>query len=447
LSPAVELPDGWSTEAESRMDGAWWASFPDPALPELLDEALANNWNLAAAGARLEAAAAEAKIAGADVWPALNLTGNAARQEQVLTFLKDPVTGAPLKNVSNSFGVSLGVSWELDLWGRVRNGKSAAAADLQAATADYAAARQSIAAQTMKAWFAALEAQEQAALAQETVASFERTVERIRSRYERGLQPSLDVRLGLVDLADARTVAAARQVARDRAVRQLEILLGRYPAGRLEAAGSLPDPPADVPAGLPAELLSRRPDLVAAERRLAASLRRNASARRALLPRLTLTGSAGRSSSELGDLLAGDFSVWSIAGGLLQPIFQGGRLRAQVSRSGALADAALATWANSVLTACAEIETLLASESFLRVQETEQRIRAEEAAAAHAQARRRYERGLTDVNTLLSSQRSAAQARSAWLDARRQRLDARVDLHLALGGDFGEARPSGGSAS
>ena len=299
----------------------------------------------------------------------------------------------------------------------------------------------------MKAWFAAVEAQEQAALADETVASFERTVERIRSRYERGLQPSLDVRLGLVDLAGARTSAAARRIARDRTVRQLEILLGRYPTGRLEAAGSLPEPPADVPAGLPAELLARRPDLIAAERRLAAAQRRNASDKRALLPRLTLTGSAGRSSSELGDLLEGDFSVWSIAGGLLQPLFQGGRLRAQVSRSGALSEAALADWANSVLVACAEIETLLASETHLRDQENEQRIRADEAGAAYEQARSRYERGLVDVTTLLSSQRSAAQARGSWLDARRQRLEARVDLHLALGGDFGEAPSSERSAS
>jgi outer membrane protein TolC len=246
----------------------------------------------------------------------------------------------------------------------------------------------------------------------------------------------------MVDEANARTAVQARRQAADRAVRQLEILLGRYPARTMDVDADLGEPLSDVPAGLPADLLARRPDLEAAERRLAAAGRRQSESRRALLPRLTLTSSGGRTGSQLEDLLDGDFTVWSLAAGLLQPIFQGGRLRAQVARSGALTDAAVADYANRVLEACAEVETLLAAEGHLRDQESAQAVAAEQAAAARDLARDRYESGLDDVIPWLSAQRAAADAQGRLLEVRRRRLESRVDLHLALGGDFDEGSAS-----
>jgi NodT family efflux transporter outer membrane factor (OMF) lipoprotein len=438
--PAAELPEDWTAPAAPGSTAAWWTSFGDERVRPVVEEALAHNHDLAQAAARLEAAAAEAKIAGADVLPTMNARGNAARQQQVITFLRNPQTGAPITSTTNNYGVALDVSWEVDLWGRLRSQRSAAAADLQAAAADWAAARLSIAAQAMKAWFAAVEAGRQAGLAQQTVASYERTVHTVESRYESGVRPSIDVRLARADLEVARAALQARNAARDRALRQLEVLLGRYPAATVDVAGELTSPPGEVPAGLPADLLARRPDLAAAERRLAAANRRVAASRRALLPRLSLTSSGGRSSDELGDLLDGDFSVWSLAANLLQPLFQGGRLRAEVRRSEAVEDAAVAAWANDVLRACAEVETLLAAESFLAAQERAQAAAAEQARAAHDLAQERYEAGLDDVVTLLAAQRSAAQAESALLQVRRARLTTRVDLHLALGGDFDTGR-------
>lgn len=432
------LPDSWSEEAPVAAPEPWWASFDDPRLRAVVGEALLHNRDLEAAAARLEAAGAEAKIAGADLWPQVSTGGNGARRQQVITFLP----GTTVRSLNDSYGVSLDVSWEVDLWGRLRTQRSAAAADLQAALADYRAARLSIAAQAMKAWFAAVEAQRQLELAETTAASYASTVKTIRDRYETGVRSSLDLRLALVDEAVARTAVETRRRAADRAVRQLEILLGRYPSREMDVGPDLGEPLADVPAGLPAELLARRPDLVAAERRLAAAGRRESESRRALLPRLTLTASGGRSGSELENLLHGDFTVWSLAAGLLQPIFQGGRLRAQVTRSGALADAAVADYANRVLEACAEVETLLAAESSLRAQEGAQAVAAEQAAAASALARDRYESGLDDVIPWLSAQRAAADAQSRLLEVRRRRLESRVDLHLALGGDFDPA-PSG----
>jgi NodT family efflux transporter outer membrane factor (OMF) lipoprotein len=442
-SPAVQppdidlsLPDRWTGAAEQTAALDWWESFPGDAPREYVAEALAGNWNLAAAAARLDAAHAETGIAGSPLYPALSAGANAARQQQVFVGLPIPGQTEPLTSRSTSYGVSLDLSWEVDLWGRLRQASSAAAASAEATAADYQGARLSLAGQTLKAWFAATEAELQLDVAERNAVAFRRTEENITALYREGVRPSIDVRLAKVDVAEADVAVEQRRLARDRAVRAMELVLGRYPGASLQPGDDLPAAPAAVPAGLSVDLLTRRPDLVAAERRLAAAGRRVSESRRARLPRLTLTGSAGTTSNELGDLLDGDFSVWRIAAGLLQPVFQGGRLMAQVDRAQAAEDEAVAGWANSVLRACSETEAALVAEDAYARQEAAARIAAEQAAAALDLARSRYESGLDDVTALLSAQRADAAAKSRLLQIRRLRLDARVDLHLALGGGF-----------
>ncbi|MEZ5066275.1 MAG: efflux transporter outer membrane subunit [bacterium] len=440
----LEMPATWTadTSATAASDvpaapPAWWDSFDDPRLADLVDEALANNHDLAAAAARVEAAAAQARVSGASLWPQASASGRAARQQQVFVGLPIPSgSDGPLTSRSTTYGVSLDLSWEIDLWGRLRAGASAAKADWQAAAIDWQGARLSLAAQTIKSWFAALEAQRQFELANDTAASFRRTAESIRARYERGSRTSLDVRLAEVDLAAAERSLASRQLAAERTRRQLEILLGRYPAGKLAPGGELVTTGVAVPAGLPSDLLARRPDIAAAERRVAAANRRVAESRGNLLPRLSLTASGGRSSSELSDLTSPDFDVWNLVGNLVQPLFQGGRLRAQLARSHAQEDEAVQSYASTVLRACGEVETALLADRLLAEEERAAGVVAEQARAAREDALRRYEGGLIDVIPLLDAQRSAANAESALLDVRRRRLDARVDLHLALGGGF-----------
>lgn len=464
-APPVELPDlrvetpeqwtgapgvgeGVELSAPDSAAASWWRAFGDPRLDELVAEALAGNPDLAVAAARVDAAAAQARIAGADVTPQLNAGATASRSQNVLIGIPIPTAGdGPIKTRPTSFGVSLDVSWEADLWGRARSGKSAAAADLAAAFADYEGARLSLAGQTLKAHFATVEAAQQLALAERTAMSTEKTLRLIRARYEKGLRPSLDVRLARTDRATAAAALAQRREIYDRARRGLEILLGRYPAGAIEPGRGLPPPPAAVPAGLPADLLRRRPDLVAAERRFAASGRRVAQAKASLLPRLRLTASGGRTSQELADLLDGDFTVWSLVANLLQPVFQGGRLRGQVDLTEALADQAVAAYAGQALRAFAEVETGLRADVTLAEQERALALAADEALAAFRLAESRYANGIADAITLLSAQRAAAQAESRLLEVRRRRLDARVDLHLALGGGFALPAPAPGAGS
>jgi outer membrane protein TolC len=187
---------------------------------------------------------------------------------------------------------------------------------------------------------------------------------------------------------------------------------------------------------LPADLVSRRPDLAAAERRVAAAYAGVSSAKRALLPRISLTGSGGTSSNELGDLLNGDFSVWSIAGSLLQPIFQGGRLRANLDLAKTQGEIALTQYQQAALNAFAEVENTLANEQYLNESQIALEEATSQALAARDLAEAQYNRGLINFVTMLETQRSAYDNERQLLTVRRQRLDARIDLYLSLGGGF-----------
>lgn len=418
---------------------AWWSRFQDPILDTLVTLALAQNHNLQAAAGRVDAAKAQAKIAGAPLYPQVNLNFNNAKRRQ--NFIGFPIpgqaAGSVLSTTATTHSLSTDMTWEIDLWRRLSAGKSAALADLQASQADLRGAQLSLTAQTAKAWFAAIEARRQLALALATLENFRLVNAQIQSRYEAGLRQPLDLRLSLSNVATAEAVVAQRRQGLDGAVRQMEILLGRYPDARLNIGPDLPPMPGPVPTGLPADLIARRPDLVIAERRVAATGARVAEAKRAQYPRITLTGSTGTSSSQLTNLLDGDFFVWSLAGGLVAPLFQGGRLRAGVNLAEANHEQALASFAEQALRAYADVESALAAEAFLVERERALQNATEQSVAARDLAETRYASGLSDVITMLEAQRRASDAEGQYLSVRRQRLDARVDLYLALGGDFG----------
>ncbi len=438
----VDMPGTWTApeaadSAEAKTDSTqWWTAFGDEGLDSLVNEALSQNYNVISAAARVDAAAALARIAGADAWPQLNAGFDAGRRKQNLIGI--PIPGSPgvISTRSTSYGVSLNAAWEVDLWGRIRAGHSAALSDLEANWADLAALRLSIAGQTVKAWFTLIEARLQVELAEQTVSTYRLSADQVRRRYEKGVRSSLDLRLALSNLYAADALLEFRREQLDRATRQLEILLGRYPAAALSTEGDLPTVADAVPSGLPSEILIRRPDLLAAERRFAAAEKRVSQARRAFFPRITLTGSGGVLTQALGDLVSGDFGVWSIAAGVTQPIFQGGRLLANLSQSEAVSDQALAAYALTLLNAFGEVESALVAEGLLTRRVASTADAAEQSEAARVLAERQYSAGIVDYITVLETQRRELNAQSELLSVRRQRLDVRVNLHLALGGGF-----------
>ncbi len=439
-----QVPNAWTarpTPSDSqRIKINWWRDFQDTQLDSLITNALKYNYNLKAAAQRVQAARAQATIVGAPLFPQVSLGLNGAKRRQ--NFIGFPIPGSGgggvLSTTATTYGASTNLNWEIDLWGRLRNDQAAALADYQGVQADHMGARLSLSGQTTKAWFAAIEARRQLDLAQSTRDNFQAVNDQIQTRYESGLRPPLDLRLSLSNVATAEAVVAQRRQQYDGSVRQLEILLGRYPAADLAIAQDLLPMPAPIPAGLPADLIARRPDLMIAERQVAAANARVKVAKRARYPSFSLTSSGGASSANLSNLLSGDFIVWSFAGNLLQPLFQGGRLRAGIKLAEANQEQALAGFAEQALRAYGEVESALMAETYLRDRENALREASEQAVAARELAENRYTRGVSDVITLLGSQRRAFEAEGQYLTVRRQRLDARVDLYLALGGGFGE---------
>ena len=207
-------------------------------------------------------------------------------------------------------------------------------------------------------------------LAEETVRSFEANLGTVEQRFRAGITRALDLRLTRANVANAQSNLASRRRQRDVAVRGLEVLLGRYPSYDLGISVALPVIGKRIPAGLPSGLVSRRPDILAAEKRLAAAEQRVGEAKKARLPAIRLTSSGGTSTDEFGELLNTDFKVWSLASGITQPIFQGRRLKANMKRSQAEHERAWATYSQQVLTAFREVETALAAEAYLTVQES-----------------------------------------------------------------------------
>lgn len=433
----MESPESWSAAeaAAGSLDVDWWTQFGDTHLDRLIAEALVHNHDLRAAVARIDAARAQSRIAGAAGLPQISAgASGTAAQTNLIGFPLPPGVSSSVR--SDQVGVSLDISWELDVWGRIRSGESAALADAQAVWADAYGVRLSVAGQTAKTWFAVLEARAQVELAARTLRTFEKSTQRVRERFESGVRTPLDLRLALSNRAAAAALLEQRKAQLDRNARQLQILLGRYPTAEYEETQVLPHLQGEVPAATPLELLQRRPDLVAAERRLASSGARVQEARRAFLPRISLTSSVGQRGVSVNDIFRADAFVWNVLGNLLQPIFQGGRLRAALALARAGDRQSLERYASRILYAWFEVETAFAAERLLALEITATEQAARHAVAAQALAEDQYHNGLIDFITVLESQRRALDFQSRLLNVQRRRLDTRVNLMLALGGGF-----------
>jgi NodT family efflux transporter outer membrane factor (OMF) lipoprotein len=301
-------------------------------------------------------------------------------------------------------------------------------------SADFQAARLSLAARTAQSYFELAEARLQAEVAGQSIRERRIIVDLVRGRFARGLTRGLDLRLALTDLAGAEAQLAQARNQVQIVTRRLETLLGHYPAGKLTESSNLPETPAAIAAGLPSQLLERRPDLVAAFQRLRSADSRLESARKALLPRITLTGSGGTRSAALTELVDPRAAVWNLALGLFQPIFTGGRLKGEIRLNEARAEEALNQYKNTALNAFREVEQTLAAEEWLRGQEQALREAVDQTRESRKLAIYSYRHGLIEILTLLDSYRSTLNAQSSHLTVKRQLLSNRIDLYLALGG-------------
>lgn len=445
----TELPTAWTGAAEAgslALDADWWRQFATPELNDLVPRVLEANPDLRIAGASLRQAEALARVAGAARWPSASLGLNASRARQNLIGFPIPGAGDVVSITSNNFGLALNLSWEIDLWGRVDAAVEAAESDFLASQANWEAARLSLAGQTVRLFLARAEVAEQLRLAQAQAELAAQRLQHLRTRYQAGSATASQVISAEQGVTAWKSQLAQLELSLDGQERALQTLLGEYPHGLRAApaegepnaafASQLPSLPEAMPAGVPAELLSRRPDLAAAEARYYAAAAREREARASLYPRLSLTSSGGTSSNAIGDLLDGDFRVWSLAGGLTAPLFEGGRLRANLAAREAGREQASWAFVRDVLAALSEVESALRSESVLRTLSEDLQLNEQRAIRQSDLALRRFESGSGSLLGLLDARSAALNARSARISTELALLQNRADLYLALGGGF-----------
>ena len=430
------VPKSWSATKEARagVDRDWIRSFGDAGLVALVKEAVLNNPDLRVSSERVRRAEAIARLSGVGRKP--QLTGQVTGLLQQRRF-----PGFPIRLDSNTaevYGASLEVNWEMDLWGRLRASEGAAIAEQQAQLRDHQAARASLSGQLAKLWFMLGETGEQISLARAALEVREKTVMSIRERFGAALEGGLasQLRLAETDLASSRAVLARWEGERARVLRQIELLAGRYPDGSLMNQNGLPRLPKAPPAGLPSELLLRRPDILAAERRYAAAGENLKVTRLARYPSFSLTGGAGTTTSALEKILDSRFGIWSLAGGVVQPLVSGGRLSQEERIAGHDEEVALRELQAAVLRAFGEVEQALVAEKFFARREESVAESARSAREAAEAAIKDFADGAVDALVLLAAQDRQIQTAFQLVSLRRMRLENRINLHLALGGDF-----------
>ena len=437
--PDVALPAAWTEAADAgaseRLSDTWWQGFTSPTLDALVAEALAASPELGIQAERVRQAELALRIAGASLFPSLELSADTGWRRN-----DSGDRGGSVISESRSTSLGLAASYEVDLWGRLAAGTQSAAAELAASRFDRDAARLSLAAAVATTWFDSLTLQQRLGIARDNLAIAERVLKIVEARFRNGAASALDVSRQRTTVLTQRAAIEPLAV-RERQTRSaLALLLGRSPQDAAPGGGivdALPIPA--IAPGLPADLLLRRPDLASAEARLAAASANIAAARAALLPRISLSAAGGAASGALLSL-ADPSHTLSLSAGLLQTIFDGGRLRAQVELSRSRQRELVETYRSAILTALKEVEDALGNASRDARQEAAQREILAEAQRSLRLAELRYREGADELLTVLDAQRTLFAAQDQLALLRQARLVDAVDLFKALGGGWQQSR-------
>jgi NodT family efflux transporter outer membrane factor (OMF) lipoprotein len=432
--PAYRQAAGWvvAVPADALDRGPWWARFGDPELDALAAQVEVSNQNVAAATAAYAQARSLLAVQRAALFPVVSLGGGASRSGSG--------TG---HDGRNNFQASIGASWEPDVWGRLRSAGEGAAASAQASAADLASARLSAQGELAVAYFGLRQTDAQCALLAQTLSGYERSLQIARNRYAAGLVARTDVLQAETQRANAQADALGLERARAQYEHAIAVLVGKTPAEfrivpRAEgpAGLSLTSHVPEVPLDLPSTLLQRRPDIAAAERRVAAANAQIGIAQSAYYPSLGLNASLGVAASAAGTLFNASSLLWSLGVSTAQTLFDAGATLERVNAASAATDQAVARYRQTVLAAFQDVEDQLAATRVLKEQEALRRQAAEAAAQVQAQVQRRYEAGQVSYSEVVAAQASALNARRALVQLVADRQTTAVALIQALGGGW-----------
>jgi len=445
-APAAPLPHDWHWQAAQPRDdlpkGPWWKLFRDDQLNRLEEAAMAQNQDLKAAVARVEESRARARLQGAAFFPSITAAPSYTRTQLPRDnpqFAKIPIPGILQRyEPYNSFNVPLDLSWELDLWGRVRRSFEAAQAEAQASVADYQNVLLTLQSDVAVEYYTLREYDSELAILTDTVTARTESLRINKVRVQAGRATNVDVAQASTDLTNAQ--ASLADVAQRRAETQdaLAVLCGVNPGDQVLASNPLAAdvPPPVVPVGLPASVLERRPDIAEAERTMAAANAQIGVAVAAYYPDITITASLNFASTVLANLISFSNAVWSFGPQLAGTAIDGGSRAAQVESARANYDKTVATYRQTVLTAFQQVEDALAQQRILEQQEEAQRTAAGAAREAEQLAMNQYRAGTVPYTTVIQTQTVALSAELTLLSVRLSRLTASATLVTALGGGW-----------
>jgi NodT family efflux transporter outer membrane factor (OMF) lipoprotein len=415
----------------------WLNSLDDEDLNKYVAKALKNNPDLLSSAGQLKNAIEQVTITGSNLWPQLSFTVRGSDTKDT----KESVNGSAASDSDGttkirSIGGTLDVSWEADIWRKLSERKKAAALGAQAQTELYKAAELSLVANVSRAWYNLATNKLQLDLARKRLESFKSTSDLIEENYERGLRSALDVYLSRTNVQRQISSLADSKFNYIQALRALKTLLGEYPDASMEFNVNLPELKNSVPTGLPAELLTRRPDVKASKLSYEAQIANAKAAHRDRLPSLNFTGSIGESRDTFNSVFDSDNMARRIIASLTQPIFAAGALKAQEQRAYNDAEIAYASMLKTTLNAFEEVENSLTRETVLIEQHTAIKEAVKLAQGGLDLALDRYQSGIENYTTVLQSQRDLFDSLGNELNLRNALLQNRIGLHLALGGDF-----------
>ena len=431
LPDGTTVPAAWSTSGapSSAVKGDWVSTFRDPTLSKLVTEALANNRDMAAAVARVEAATQAVIISGAPLLPQVGAEIGGQRSR-----ITDDNGTVNLNRNSQVRGGTLVASWELDVWGKLRSDQAATAALASSIVDDARYLQQSIAATVARSWISSIEINRLVAVSRQASDVYANLLQLTDDKEAAGEVSDFDVVQARSRLSAAKATISQTQADLNDAIGSLEVLLGRYPGLKLKPASRFPRMPGALPSsGLPLSLLDRRPDVSAARNKVKAAFYNVKVAELARLPGISLSAAGGTLLDENLALLGTDPTFLRIGINLLQPIFMGGALQADVYRMTAKQAAAVSEYGQTVLEAYKEVETALANEKVLRVELANWRDSLKNSTEAIELANDRYVQGTIDLTGLLVLQQFQLERQVNVIQAEAALLNNRVLLYMALG--------------
>lgn len=428
---AASSPDSGKALANAPANAQWLFAYLDESSQQVVTQVLQRNFLLQANFLQLQADQKNHRIVAADRIPALDLLLSGQKNGSELDGIK--VHG-------ENYSLNGRVSWEVDLWGKLSAREQAALAQVFINEVEFNAFRLSLVANVTKSWFDLLEANELLELFQQRLKNLDENREIIEDGFKQGINDALDVYLARADVQTETARVAQQQLQVANQVRLLQLYLGLYPNGNpgdlWASLPQLPELPSSVPYGLPSDIISRRYDLRSALLQLEKSDAQLAAAYRARFPTFSLTASAGLTAGDIGDLPSEAANTWSVVGSVVQPLFKYGKLKAQQQQAALVVQAQEQRYLDSLINAFNEVETLINNEETLRRRYTAIIEAQKNALAAEQQSFELYQKGLVSYTTVLDSQRRAVDAQTSVIQLKKQQLQNRIDLHIALGGRF-----------